>query len=103
VTDMGLDPSVVAIILGMGIVTYAAKAGGLWLLDRIDTSERIEAGLEVLPGAIIVSILGPELASGGPAEWSAAAVVLVVMGRTESVLLALVFGVGAVLLFRQLV
>lgn len=90
-----------AIIVGMSVATYATKAGGLWLLSRINVSDRIESGLEMLPGAIIVSILGPELTSAGPAEWGAAAIVLFVMWRTENVLLALLSGVAAVLLFRN--
>lgn len=90
-----------AVIVGMSVVTYATKAGGLWLLSRINVSDRTESGLEMLPGAIIISILGPELTSAGPAEWSAAVVVLFVMWRSENVLLALLCGIAAVLLFRS--
>lgn len=95
-----LDPFVVAVISGMSVATYTTKAGGLWLLSRIDVSDRIESGLERLPGAIIISILGPELISAGPAEWASATVVFLVMWRTENVLLTLLCGVAAVLLFR---
>lgn len=102
-TDLPLRPTVVGVILGMTLVTYATKAGGLWLLSRVDLSERLAAGLDVLPGAIIVSILVPELAGGGPAEFAAAGVVLLVAWRTDNVLLALASGVGAVMLFRTLV
>ncbi|MDS0280691.1 AzlD family protein [Haloarcula onubensis] len=98
-----LAPSVVAVIAGMSLVTYATKAGGFWVLNRITISERVEAGLEVLPGAIIVAILAPELVAAGPAEWAASAVVLVVMVRTENVLLALLGGLAAVLAFRTVV
>jgi len=51
----------------------------------------------------VIAILGPELAAGGPAEWGAAGVVLLVMWRTESILLSLCGGVGAVVLFRALI
>ncbi|ELY95996.1 AzlD family protein [Natrialba taiwanensis] len=98
--ELHLTPSVVAVILGMSAVTYITKAGGLWLLSRIEVPEYAEAGLAVLPGAIIVSIVGPELARAGPPEWGAGAVALLVAWRTENVLLALVSGVAAVLLFR---
>ena len=99
-SGLELDPLVVGVILAMAIVTYATKVGGLWVLSRVDVSERVEAGLAVLPGAIVIAILGPELASGGPAEWAAAAVVLVVAWRTESILLSLCVGVVAVAGFR---
>lgn len=101
--EFGLSPFVVAVILTMSLSTYVTKASGLWLLGRVDVPDRVEAGLETLPGAVIVSILGPELVQAGPPEWAAGAVVLVLAWRTDSVLLALVGGVGAVLIFRGVV
>ena len=56
----------------------------------------------MLPGAIVIAVLGPELAAGGPAEWGAAGLVLLVMWKTESILLALVAGVLGVVGFRAL-
>ncbi|WP_129113792.1 AzlD family protein [Halegenticoccus tardaugens] len=97
---LSLDPVVVGVVLAMALVTVLTKVGGLWLLSHIEVSERIESGLSVLPGAIVIAILGPELASGGPAEWSAGAVVVLVMWRTGNILLALCAGVGSVVLFR---
>ncbi|MFC4436662.1 MULTISPECIES: AzlD family protein [Natrialbaceae] len=99
---LALEPIVVGVILAMAVVTYATKTGGLWLVNRIEVSDRLEAGLSVLPGAIVIAILGPELAAGGPAEWGAAGLVLIVMWRTESILLALGTGVAAVVLLRGL-
>ncbi len=87
----------------MSVATYVTKAGGLWVLNRVTVSDRVEAGLDVLPGAIIVSILGPELLDAGPVEWGASAVVLVVMVRTENVLLALLSGLAVVLSLRAVV
>ncbi|ELY71387.1 AzlD family protein [Natrinema versiforme] len=95
-----LEPVVVAVILAMALLTYATKAGGLWLLGRFDVSARVEAGLEILPGVLVVSILAPELLAGGPPEWGGAAVVAVVARRTGNVVLALLAGVGTVLVLR---
>ncbi|WP_336325577.1 AzlD family protein [Halovenus sp. HT40] len=97
-----LDPFVVAVVLGMSVATYVTKAGGLWLLSRIEVSDRVESGLEILPGVIIISILGPELISAGPAEWGAAGIVLFVMWRSDNVVLSLLCGVVAVQIFRLL-
>jgi len=72
------------------------------VLGHIDVSPRLESALEVLPGAIVVAIVGPELAAGGPAEWIAACVVLLAMWRSENVLVALLAGVATVLLLRPL-
>ncbi|MFP8952990.1 AzlD family protein [Natrialbaceae archaeon A-arb3/5] len=98
----GLDPLVVGVILAMAAVTILTKVGGIWLVRHVELSDRLDAGLSVLPGAIVIAILGPELAAGGPAEWAAGGVVLLVMWRTENILLALVAGVLSVVLFRAL-
>jgi len=95
-----LNPIVVAVILGMSVATYVTKAGGLWLLGKVDLSPRIESGLEILPGAIIVSIVAPELIGATLATWLAAGVVLVVAWRTESITLSLAVGVATVLALR---
>ncbi|MXV63557.1 AzlD domain-containing protein [Natronorubrum sp. JWXQ-INN-674] len=100
---LSLDPLVVGVILAMAAVTVLTKVGGIWVVRRIELSDRLEAGLNVLPGAIVIAVLGPELAAGGPAEWGAAGLVLVVMWRTENILLALVAGVAAVVAFRALI
>lgn len=96
-----LDPLVVSVVLGMAAVTVVAKLGGLWVLSRFAVSDRLEAGVSVLPGAIVVALLGPELASGGPAEWGAAALTGIVMWRTENILVALVAGMVAIVVFRS--
>jgi uncharacterized membrane protein len=95
-----LNPIVVAVILGMSVVTYVTKAGGMWLLGKIDISSRVQSGLEILPGAIIVSILAPELVEGTLATWIAAGIVLVVAWRTERITLSLLVGVISVLALR---
>ncbi len=100
--ELSLDPLVVGVIFGMVVVTVITKMGGLWLLSQFEVSDRLEAGITVLPGAIVVSILGPELADGGPPEWGAALVAAVVMWRTENILLTLIVGVLAVVVFRLL-
>lgn len=98
---LSLDPTVVAVVLAMAAVTYATKASGLWLVGRLDLSERAEAGLDVLPGAVVVAFVAPALADGGPAEWLAAVATVVVARKTGNLLLSLAVGVGAVLAVRS--
>lgn len=95
-----LDGLVVAVISAMAVVTYATKAGGLWLLGRIDLGDRTEAGLEALPGAIIVAIVAPELASAGPAEWAAAGTAAAVAIRTDNLLVSLIAAMGVLVVLR---
>lgn len=95
-----LDPLVVGVVVAMALVTYATKAGGLWLLGHVDVGERAEAGLEALPGAIIVAIVAPELTDGGPPEWTAAALAALVAWKTDNLLGALGVAMVAVLALR---
>jgi uncharacterized membrane protein len=96
-----LDPTVVAVILAMAVVTYATKAGGFWLLGRVDLSERAEAGIDVLPGAVVVAFVAPALADGDVPEWVAAVATVAVARKTGNLLVSLAVGVAVVLAVRN--
>ncbi|WP_232688226.1 AzlD family protein [Halobacterium zhouii] len=98
-----LRSNVVAVILAMAVVTYATKASGLWALGRVEISERVQAGFDALPGAVMVAFVAPALVNGGPAEWGAAAVTAVVAKRTGNLLLSLIVGAASVLALRAVV
>ena len=99
---MALDPMTLLTIVLMALVTYATRAGGLWLASRLALSERAEAWLDYIPGAILVSIVAPVVLAGGIAEALAALAVILVAWRTGSLPIAMVTGVCAVLLLRTL-
>jgi uncharacterized membrane protein len=99
---VSLDPQTVLAILLMAVATYATRAGGLWLANRLTLSERVEAWLDYIPGAILVSLVAPVVLAGGPAEALAALAVVLVALRTGSLPLAMVVGVGAVIVLRTL-
>ena len=99
---MGVDPRVLVTILLMAIAIYATRAGGLWLASWVEISGRLEAWLNYLPGAILVSIVAPTVLTGGIAEALAALAVVLVALRSGSLLLAMTTGVGAILLLRTL-
>ena len=99
---MGLDPITLLAIVLMALATYATRAGGLWLANRFDLSERAGAWLDAIPGAILVSLVAPTVLMGGPAEALAAVAVVAVALRTGSLPLAMATGVGAVVALRAL-
>ena len=99
---MRLDPQALLAIALMALVTYATRAGGLWLASRLALSERMEAWLGYIPGAILVSLVAPTVLTGGLAETLAAVAVILVALRTGSLPVAMVAGVGAVLVLRAL-
>lgn len=99
---MALDTLTLLTIVLMALATYATRAGGLWLASRLALSERAEAWLDYIPGAILVSIVAPVVLAGGIAEALAALAVILVAWRTGSLPIAMVTGVCAVLLLRTL-
>ncbi|MBX0324374.1 AzlD domain-containing protein [Halomicroarcula sp. F13] len=90
----------VMVVFGMSVVTFATKAGGFWAIDRIEPGQSTRDALDALPGGIIVSILTIRLLEGGPAEWVAGIVVVLVARSTENVLIALIAGMGTLVLVR---
>jgi uncharacterized membrane protein len=98
---LSLDPFVVAVILAMAGVTYLTKASGLWAVGRLDLSDRAEAGIDVLPGAVVVAFVAPALANGDAPEWIAAVATVAVARKTGNLLLSLAVGVGTVLAVRN--
>jgi uncharacterized membrane protein len=97
---VSLDPQALLTIALMAIATYATRSGGLWLASRLALSERMEAWLGYIPGAILVSLVAPTVLTGGLAETLAAMAVILVALRTGSLPVAMVAGVGAVLVLR---
>jgi uncharacterized membrane protein len=97
-----IDPIILLAIVLMALATYATRAGGLWLANRFDLSERAGAWLDAIPGAILVSLVAPTVLTGGPAEALAAVAVVAVALKTGSLPLSMVSGVVAVVVLRSL-
>ena len=95
-----MDANAALTILGMALVTYATRAGGFWLMERIRMGPKTEKALRHIPGAVLASIVAPMLVESGPAELVAAGITAVVGARSRSVLLAMVSGVLAVVAAR---
>jgi uncharacterized membrane protein len=99
---VGFDPITLLAIALMALATYATRAGGLWLANRFDLSERAGAWLDAIPGAILVSLVAPTVLTGGLAGALAALAVVVVAVRSGSLPLAMATGVVAVVVLRSL-
>ena len=99
---MGIEPLTLLVIVLMALATYATRAGGLWLANRFDLSERAGAWLDAIPGAILVSLVAPTVLTSGPAEALSAVAVVVIAIRTGSLPLAMATGVVAVVALRAL-
>ncbi len=100
---MSIDLLAFATILGMGIVTYLTRVGGLMLMRRTTLSPRVQAWVRHLPGALLVSIVAPAVITHGLAEVVAIILTLFVAARTGNLLLATAAGVASVWLMRSVI
>ena len=84
-------------ILGMAAVTYAIRAGGLLLANRLPST-----GLRHLPGAVLAALIAPVILRGGPAEAIAAVATALIYVASRNLFAAMAGGVLAVYLARLL-
>ena len=98
---MTMHPTALVAILLMAIVTYACRAGGYWMMGRVTISPRVEAGLQYLPGAVLISLVAPAMAEEGIPGVMAVIATAIAMRTTSNLLVALLAGVGTVWLMRQ--
>lgn len=94
------SPEALAAILGMALVTFMVKAGGLLLANRLPRDGFAAAWLRHIPGAVLASLVAPALVTGNAAEAIAAAITALVYFLSRNLLAAMASGVFAVYLAR---
>ena len=87
-------------ILGMGVVTYLTRIGGIWMMKYVHLSGRLKGWLDALPGAILVALVAPAVFTTSIADVGAALITLFVAVKTRKVLLAMFVGWIAILGLR---
>lgn len=98
---MQIDPLALLTILGMALVTYLTRVGGLWLMGRVTPSPRVESWLKNIPGAVLISIVAPAALASGLSGVLAALLTGLVAARTRNLLFSMVVGVAAVWVLRR--
>ena len=88
-------------ILGAALVTFAIRAGGLLLAERLPQTGFVALWLKYIPGAVMASLVGPAVVNGSPAEWIGTAIATVAYVVTRNLLATIVVGVLAVFLLRH--
>jgi uncharacterized membrane protein len=94
------SPEALIAIFGMALVTFAVKAGGLLLANRLPRDGFAAAWLRHIPGAVLASLVAPALVTGSAAEVIAAAATGLVYVLTRNLFAAMAAGVGTVYLAR---
>jgi uncharacterized membrane protein len=96
-----VSPETIITILGMAAVTYAIRAGGFLIAERLPTSGFLALWMRNIPGAVLAALIAPEVLKGGPAAWIATAAAALVYLATRNVFATIVGGVLAVFLLRR--
>lgn len=87
-------------ILGMAAVTFAIRAGGLLLANRLPSTGFVASWMKHVPGAVLAALVAPAILSGGAAEAVAAAVTALIYVVSRNLFAAMLGGVLAVYLAR---
>lgn len=88
-------------IIGMALATYLTRVSGPWLIRLVQGNQRVEACLARLPGSILTALLAPLVFTVGTSEVIASTITLLVSLRFKNMPLALVVGVGSLVLLRH--
>jgi uncharacterized membrane protein len=96
---MSVDPTTLAAIVAMAVVTYLTRIAGLFLAGHLALSGRAKAAFDAIPPAVLVAVIAPSALATGWPETAAAA--LAAVAATRLPLLATVaVGVVAVVVLR---
>lgn len=94
--------AIVWITLGGAVTTYLARVGGHLVLSRFPRIHpRVEAALDAVPAAVLVTLVAPEAAQGGPAGLASLAVTALVSLRF-GLLPAFLAGGAVIVVARQM-
>jgi uncharacterized membrane protein len=97
---VSLHPDTLVAILGMALVTYLCRIGGVLLSGRLHLSGRAAAAFEAIPTAVLTAVIAPTVLVTGPAE-TLAGLVTVAAALRLSLIGTVAVGVVAVLLARS--
>ena len=95
-------------MIAAGLLTFATRLSFIFLMDRIRMPDWFRRGLRFVPVAVLSAIILPELTSPDGAlnlSWRnpqllAGAVAILVAWKTKNVILTIVAGMAALLLFQ---
>lgn len=95
--------TVLWVIIGGAVATYASRVGGHLVLSRFtQVHPRVEAGLNAVPAAVLTTLVAPAAMSAGPAEMIA----LVVAGLASlrfSMMTMFLIGAAVLIGLRQFI
>lgn len=90
--------TVLAAIAMMALIVYLTRITGYFIGLQLRHIRGIQPVLEALPGCAFMAILAPAVRQGSPSEMVAMACVILIMWRSNNVVLATGTGMAVLLL-----
>jgi uncharacterized membrane protein len=98
---VAIDPNTTLIaIVGMALITYATRAGGLWVMGYVPLSPRVESFLRHMASSVIVAIIVTQAWRGDWAMRAAIVVSVAVMLMFRNTTAALAAAMAAAAMWR---
>ena len=91
------------VIVMMAIITYLTRIFGIVVVKHIPTDGKLKNFLYCIPGAIIISLIAPEIFKGSVEIKIAAFAVLIIAIKTRNILISLIFGIIFLYVIRNFV
>lgn len=102
-TDMSEQMLITLVILGMGLITFATRIGGVVMMRFVPLTPAIERFLRYLSSSVLIAVLAPAAFDGDLAARATLVCSALVMYFTRNALAAMAGGVAAAMLVRHLV
>ena len=99
---MTVDPTTLAAILAMAVVTYLTRIAGIFVAGRLALEGRAKAAFDAIPPAVLVAVIAPMALATGWQETLAALVTAVAATRLP-LLATIAVGVVTVVALRNIV
>ena len=97
---MSFDPLTLAAILAMAAATYMTRLSGVWIASRFVLKGRLRAAVDALPASILIALIAPLIAGGGPAGLLAGAVTILA-ARNLPLIVVVLAAIASAALFRN--
>lgn len=98
---MSVDLQVLLALLAMTAATYATRVAGFLMPGRLNLSPRMQAALDAIPAAVLISVIAPSMLATGWRETLAS--LIAALAATRLPLIAVVgVGVVAIVLLRHM-
>jgi uncharacterized membrane protein len=95
-----MRPEVFLTILVLGVLSYACRFGGFFLMRYVTVTPRVEAWLRSIPIALTGAVVGPIVVNGNVAEWVGLTTAIVLMRVTGNEFVSAIGAVTGVALTR---